>query len=362
VAIRGNVRGAAPAQGARAMDMISNRLATLAFVLTALTAISFAAPTHGQSAEEFFKGKQITLIIGYNPGGGYDIYSRLAAALLPKYIPGNPHIVPQNMPGVASAKAGDYLFNQAARDGLTIGVIGQQLALSQALGDANVKFDVNKFNWLGRFASGAEATAVWHTSPTKTLADAMKREMTLAATSAGSASDSFPLLMNRLAGTKFKIIKGYRGTNGTGLAMQRGETEGAHTTIEHLLFKQPDWIRDKKATLLVQYTMSRHPKFPDVPAMSEFGRTPQDKQVLALFAGTADIGRAMMAPPGIPADRLAVLRKAFDAMLADTAVKQEFERRNLEFEPMFGAELQKRVAAMLSAPPDVIRHAIASSR
>ena len=343
--------------------MISDRSATLAIVLTALTAVvSLAAPARSEPAEEFFKGKQITLIVGYNPGGGYDVYSRIAATLLPKYIPGHPHIVVQNMPGVGSAKAGDYLFNQAARDGLTIGVIGQQLVLSQALGDASVKFDISKFNWLGRLASGAEATAVWHTSPTKTLADAMKRETTLAATSAGSASDSFPLLMNRLAGTKFKIIRGYRGTNGTALAMQRGETEGAHTTIEQLLFKQRDWLRDKKATLLVQYTMNRHPKFPDVPAMSEFGATPRDKQVLALFAGTADIGRAMMAPPGIPADRVAVLRKAFDAMLMDPAVEQEFERRNLEFGPMSGAELQKRVAEMLSVPPEVVKHAIASSR
>jgi tripartite-type tricarboxylate transporter receptor subunit TctC len=343
--------------------MMSNRPATLAIVLTVLTAVvSLAAPARGESAEEFFKGKQITLIIGYNPGGSYDIYSRLAASLMPKYIPGRPHIVPQNMPGVGSAKAGDYLFNQAARDGLTIGVIGQQLVLSQVLGDASVKFDIAKFNWLGRLTSGAEATAIWHTSPTKTLADAMKRETTLAATSAGSASDSFPLLMNRLAGTKFRIIKGYRGTNGTGLAMQRGETEGAHTTVEQLLFKQQDWLRDKKAALLVQYTMDRHPKFPDVPAMSEFGTTPLDKQVLKLFAGTADIGRAMMTPPGIPPDRLAVLRKAFDAMLADPAFEQEFERRNLEFGPMSGADLQKRVAAMLSVPPEVVRHAIAASR
>jgi tripartite-type tricarboxylate transporter receptor subunit TctC len=343
--------------------MISNRPATLAFVPIVLTAvISLAAPASSEPAEEFFKGKQITLIIGYNPGGSYDIYSRIAASLLPKYIPGRPHIVVQNMPGVGSAKAGDYLFNQAARDGLTIGVIGQQLVLSQALGDASVKFDISKFNWLGRLAAGAEATAVWHTSPTKTLADAMRRETTLAATSAGSASDSFPLLMNRLAGTKFKIIKGYQGTNGTALAMQRGETEGAHTTLEHLLFKQPDWLRDKKAAVLVQYTMKRDPKFSDVPAMNEFGTTPLDKQVLALFAGTADIGRAMMMPPGIPADRLAVLRKAFHAMLTDPAVQQEFERRNLEFEPMSGAELQKRVVETLSVPSDVVRHAIASSR
>jgi tripartite-type tricarboxylate transporter receptor subunit TctC len=343
--------------------MIFKRVATLGIVLTIFTAlVTLAAPTRSEPAEEFFKGKQITLIIGYNPGGSYDIYSRLAATLLPKYIPGRPHIVGQNMPGVGSAKAGDYLFNQAARDGLTIGVIGQQLVLSQALGDASVKFDISKFNWLGRLTSGGEVTAIWHTSPTKTLADAMKRETTLAATSAGSASDSFPLLMNRLAGTKFRIVRGYRGTNGTTLAMQRGETEGAHTTIEQLLFKQRDWLLDNKAAVLVQYTMQRHPKFPDAPAISEFGTTSLDKQVLALFAGTADIGRAVMMPPGIPVDRLAVLRRAFDAMLTDPAVQQEFERRNLEFGPMSGAELQKRVAAMLSVPSEVVKHAIASSR
>jgi tripartite-type tricarboxylate transporter receptor subunit TctC len=341
---------------------MSKRPAALGTVLSVLAAVSFAAPARGEGAEEFFKGKQIALIIGYNPGGTYDIYARLAANLLPKYIPGQPRIVPQNMPGVGSAKAGDYLFNQASRDGLTFGVIGQQLVVSQVLGDASVKFDIAKFNWLGRFTPGGEVTAIWHTSPTKTLADAMQRETTLAATSAGSSSDSFPLLMNRLAGTNFKIIRGYSGVSGTILAMERGETEGAHATVEQLLYARRDWLRDKKAAVLVQYTMERHPAFADAPAMGEFGRTPLDKEVLALFAGTADIGRAMMMPPGIPADRLAVLRKAFDTMLKDPAFQQEIEQRNLEFGPMSGAELQKRVAAMLSVSPEVVRHAIASSR
>ena len=331
-------------------------------IVTALAGISLAAPAQAETAEEFFKGKQINLIIGYNPGGTYDIYARLAANLLPKYIPGHPKIIPQNMPGVGSAKAGDYLFNQASRDGLTIGVIGQQLVVSQALGDASIKFDVSKFNWLGRFTAGGEVSAIWHTSPTKTLADAMKRETTLAATSAGSSSDSFPLLMNRLAGTNFKIIKGYSGVAGTILAMERGETEGGHATVEQLLYARKDWLRDKKASVLVQYTMTRHPAFPDAPAMGEFGTTALDRQVIALFAGTADVGRAMMMPPGIPADRLGVLRKAFDDMVKDSAFQQELEQRNLEFGPISGAELQTRVAAMLSVSPEVVKHAIASSR
>src|SRR5215510_1634269 len=225
----------------------------VALAAAAVVAI-LASPVRSETAEEFFRGKQIQIIIGYNPGGPYDVYSRLAATLLPKYIPGNPRIVPQNMPGVGSAKAANYLYNQAPRDGLAIGVIGQQLPINQALGDASVKFDMRQFGWLGRFTSGGEATVIWHTSPVKSLADAMQRETTLASTSAGSSADAFPLLMNRITGTRFKMIRGYPGITGTVLAMERGETEGAHSTLEQTLFSHQDWIKDKKMTVLVQYT------------------------------------------------------------------------------------------------------------
>jgi tripartite-type tricarboxylate transporter receptor subunit TctC len=338
------------------------RPAIFGVAAAALAIACLDTPARGETAEEFFKGKQINLVIGYNPGGTYDIYARLAANLLPKYIPGNPKIIPQNMPGVGSAKAGDYLFNQASRDGLTLGMIGQQLVVSQALGDATVKFDISKFHWLGRFTTGGELTAVWHTSPTKTLADAMKRETTIAATSAGSSSDSLLQLMNRLAGTQFKIIRGYRGVAGTILAMERGETEGGHATVEQLLFARKDWLREKKVNVLVQYSMTRHAAFADVPAMSEFGKTPLDRQVIGLFAGAEEIGRAIVLPPGVPADRLAVLRKAFDDMVKDPAFRQELDQRNLEFDPMPGAKVQERVAEMLGVSPEVVKHAIAASR
>jgi tripartite-type tricarboxylate transporter receptor subunit TctC len=338
------------------------RSSILAALLTILAAAPLASPVRAETLEEFFKGKLINLIVGYNPGGPYDVYARLAAAALPKYIPGNPKIIVQNMQGVGSAKAGDYLANQASRDGLTLGIIGQQLPVSQALGDASIKFDIRAFHWLGRFTPGAEATVIWHTSPTKTFADAMKRETSLASTSAGSSSDSFPLLMNRLAGTNFRMVKGYRGIAETMIAMERGETEGAHSNLEQLLYAKRDWLREKKAAVLVQYTLARHPSFPDAPAMVEFGKTPLDKQVLALFAGTAEIGRSMMTPPGVPADRLAALRQAFDAMVRDPAFKKEIEDRNLEFGPMSGAELQKLVAGMVDVTPEVVQHAIAASR
>jgi tripartite-type tricarboxylate transporter receptor subunit TctC len=323
---------------------------------------SAGGPARAETAEEFFRGKQITLIVGYNPGGTYDLYSRLAAGLLSRYIPGNPTIIPKNMPGVASVKAANYLYNQAPKDGLTIGMVGQQLALVQAIRDPNIEYDMRRFNWLGRFTPVVEVTAIWHTSPVKTLNDAMRRETTLAATSAGSTSDSMPLLMNKVAGTKFKIIKGYAGTTGCILAMERGETEGAHATIENLLVGKADWLRDKKISVVVQYAQQRHPAFADVPAMVEFGKTAEDKQVLSLFGSTAEVGRSLMTPPGIPADRLAVLRKAFASMVADPAFKSEVEKRNMEFGPMSGEDMQALMKTTLDISPDVAARAIELSR
>lgn len=326
--------------------------------------IAALVPLSGQceTAEEFFKGKQISLVVGYNPGGTYDLYSRLAANVLPRYIPGNPTIVARNMPGVASVKAANYLASQASKDGLTIGMVGQQLALTQALRDPAVEYDMRTFNWLGRFTPIVEVTLVWHTVPVKTLHDATLRETTLAATSAGSTSDSMPLLMNKLAGTKFKIVRGYPGTSGSLLAMERRETEGAHATLENLLFGKADWLRDKTVSVLVQYAQGRHPAFKDVPAMVEFGKTSEDKQVLALFGSTADIGRSLLAPPGVPAERLAVLRRAFAAMLADPAFKAELEKRNMEFGPLSGEELQGLIRSTLDIPPAVVTRAIALGR
>src|SRR5262249_57311719 len=150
-----------------------------------------------------------------------------------------------------------------------------------------------------------EVSLTWHTSKTKTITDAMQRETVMAATSAGATTEIMPSLMNKLAGTKFKIVKGYPGTTGTVLAMERGETEGAHATLENLLFGKADWLRDKKISVIVQYAQARHGAFPDVPAMVAFGKTAQDRQVLALFGSTARIGRGLMTPPGIPAARAA---------------------------------------------------------
>jgi tripartite-type tricarboxylate transporter receptor subunit TctC len=328
----------------------------------ALAAVAFAPHARGESAEDFFKGKQLSLIVGYNPGGSYDVYSRLAAQFLPKYLPGNPVIAVKHMPGVGSVKAANFLFTQAPKDGLTIGMIGQQLALTQALRDPAVSYDVRKFGWLGRFTPIVEVSITWHTSPTKNINDAMKRETVLAATSAGATAEQMPSLMNALAGTKFKMIKGYPGTTGTLLAMERGETEGGHATLANLLFGKAAWLKEKKINVLVQYAQGRHPLFQNVPAMVEFGKTDADKQVLSLFGSTAEVGRALMTPPGVPPDRLAVLRRAMTTMLADPAFKAEMEKRKMEFGPMSGDDLQKVIGKTLDVPAAVIERSIALAR
>ena len=328
----------------------------------ALAAIAFTQHARGEGAEDFFKGKQMSLIVGYNPGGSYDVYSRLAAQLLPKYLPGSPIIAVKHMPGVGSVKAANYLFAQAPKDGLTIGMVGQQLALTQALRDPAVSYEMRKFGWLGRFTPIIEVSLTWQTSPTKTINDAMQRETVMAATSAGATTEIMPSMMNKLAGTRFKMVKGYPGTTGTILAMERGETEGAHATLENLLFGKPQWLKEKTVNVLVQYAQRRHPLFADVPSMVEFGKTEEDKQVLSLFGSTAEVGRALMTPPDVPADRLAVLRRAVAAMLADPAFKAEMDKRNLEFGPMSGDELQKLIGQTLDVSPAVIERSIALAR
>ena len=166
-----------------------------------------------------------------------------------------------------------------------------------------------------------------------------------------------PKLMNRFAGTKFKLVLGYQGTTGAMLAMERGEVEGTHSTAENLVIGKPDWLRDKTVSVLVQYSTNRHSAFPDVPTMVELGKTPEDRQILKLFGDTAEVGRAIILPPEVPPDRLAVLRKAFDAMAADKTFIAEMESRKMEFDPMSGEELQRRIKASLDIAPELLEKA-----
>jgi tripartite-type tricarboxylate transporter receptor subunit TctC len=313
--------------------------------------------TSGATASEFYSGKRIALIVGFNPAGTYDVYARIVANWLPNYIPGKPTIVVQNMPGAGGAKAANFLFAQGSRDGLTIGTVSQAMALGQAVKDPTVSYDATKFAWIGRVTPVTEMSLTWHTSPTKTIQDAMTRETVVASTGAGSTPYLMPLVMNRVVGTKLKLVRGYPGTTGGLLAMERGEVEGGYATAETLLFAKAQWLKERTINVLVQYSQHRHPAFPDVPTVVELGKSGADRQVLSLFGSTAEIGRSFLAPPGVPAERVNILRTAFDAMTNDPAFKQELAQKNMEFGPLGGAALQDMISATLQISPEIANRA-----
>lgn len=323
----------------------------------ALAVLCLTATLSPARADDFYKGKTVSFIIGYNPGGTYDTYSRLIAAHLPRYLPGRPTIVPRNMPGVGGLKAASFLFHQAPRDGTAIGMTSQAVALEQVLKNPAIDFDAAKFNWIGRMTSVVEVTVVWHTSPVKTILDAMKQEVLLGATSARSTSSSLPHVLNNIAGTRFKTVLGYKGATGTMLAMERGEVAGGHTTAQILMISRRPWVEEKKISVLVQYSQVRHPTLPDVPTMVELGKTPEDKQILSLYGSTAEVGRSVIAPPGLPPERVAELRDAFEAMLKDQKLKAEMEKRRMEFNPVSGRALQQLITETLKISPEVAARA-----
>jgi len=333
------------------------------FTATACAAIAAVVPFGMARADDvapFYAKHDIAIIIGYNPGGTYDTYGRIAAKYLGRFIPGHPNVIAKNMEGVASIKAANYLYAQAPRDGTVLGVISQGTAQQQVLKHRAVHYDARKFNWLGRLTTAVECTIVWHTAPVQTIEDAKKREVILAATSPGSSADSDPKLMNALVGTRFKIVLGYKGTGGSMLAMERGEVQGSLAVVQNLLIHNVEWIRDKKIRVLVQYSLKRHPAFPDAPAMAELGRTPEDTKILRLYGSEAEFGRSVMAPPDIPRDRLTALRAAFAAMLKDKTFLAEAKKRKMEIDPLSGEALQALVDSLFDISPELAARAAAA--
>lgn len=310
-------------------------------------------------AAEFYEGKQIAFTVGFEAGETYDIYARLAAAHLTRHIPGNPTIVVRNLPGVGGLKAANYMAQQAPRDGTAIAMSNQSLALEQALKNPAIQFDVRELSWIGRLAPILQFIVVTQSSPVKTFEQVKQTPVILSATSPSGMTYVIPQVLNRLADSKFKIIPGYAGTSGALLALERGEVQAATMTVTNLLIDKPDWLADKKISVLVSNADERYRNLPDVPSMVEVGRGAEEKQILALYSSTSKLGRAIMGPPGIPADRLAILRKAFDTMTRDAAFVAETQKRKLvEFDPMSGEELQKSIATVLNISPAAIERAI----
>lgn len=311
------------------------------------------AAARAQSVESFYRGKTINMVIGYPPAGANDVYARMVARHLGKFIPGNPSIVPRNMPGAGSLLAASNIFNIAPQDGTTLGLLVPTLPLDEKLGGAAIKYRSASFNWIGRMAPSPNITFVMSSSDVKTIEDAFDKVAVLGATGRSASNAIYPSVLNNVLGTKFKIVNGYEGSAAAMIAMERGEVDGHSSTYDTLQAVHPEWITGKRVNILVQYSLHRHPDIPDAPTSVELARTDEQRAILAAVSSAAEIGKFILTTPGVPPDRVAALRRAFDAMVIDPDFIADARQLRIELGPLSGEELQKVVQTVQDLPPEL---------
>jgi tripartite-type tricarboxylate transporter receptor subunit TctC len=333
----------------------------------ALLALLLALPqaAQAQSVADFYRGKNLNLIVGYSAGGGYDTYSRILARHLGKHIPGNPSIVVQNMPGAGSLKFANYLYNVAPKDGTTIGTFSRGMAMEPLIGGTNVQFDATRFTWLGSGTNETSVFVAWHTAPVKTWNDIVTKPFTVGGEGSGSDPDIYALLLKNAFGAKLKLISGYPGTAEIAIALERGEVDTrASWSWSSLKTLRPQWIAEKKVILPVQLNLTKGAELQDVPLVTEFARTEQQRQMLKLILSRQEMARPYAAPPGLPPERAAALRKAFDDAWTDPELIAEMKARGQEINPVSGAAIDRLLAELYATPKDVVedtRKAIAGN-
>jgi tripartite-type tricarboxylate transporter receptor subunit TctC len=330
-----------------------------AALVAALVAVG-AAPLSAQPSEPAFAGKTITIYVGYTAGGSYDLYGRLVSRHLGQHLPGHPAVVVQNMPGAGSLKAANYLYEVAPRDGTALGVVVESTALEQALANPAAQYDAAKFTYVGRVATSNNIFMMWRGAKVQSIDDAKGTIALMAGTGPGSIAETIPKLTNAFLGTRFKMISGYPASTEAMLAMERGEVDGSSSSWAAVKVGKQDWLKEKKIKIILQTTPERAPDLPDVPCLGEIGTTPEGRQVFGLYAGGSAIGRSLLGPPGIAADRVAALRTGFDAMVKDPEFIADIQKINVELDPLPGAAVAQLVARTLDVPADVRERAIAA--
>jgi tripartite-type tricarboxylate transporter receptor subunit TctC len=312
-------------------------------------------PAAADPVADFYKGKQIRVIVRTLTATDYDNYSRLIARFMGKYIPGNPSMIVVNMTGGGGIIAANYMANVAPKDGTVIGIVSQGLAVDQALGNSpQLKADLKQFNWLANVVFSNQLLVTWHTSKTKTLEDAKRNVTTIGTTGAGSASVQYPLFYNAVLGTKFKIIFGYRSGQEIDLAMEREEVEGRGTNpYSSYMASHPTWIPEKKIIPLVQAGLEKEPALPHVPLITELPVRSGDKPLLEFMARSSTVGRPLATTPGVPAERVAALRRAFAQVVKDPEFIAAAKKENLEVRPQSADEIARVIFGILDAPEGV---------
>jgi tripartite-type tricarboxylate transporter receptor subunit TctC len=321
-------------------------------IIAAAAAVLAVSPAAAESVADFYKGKTLTILMGTGPGGSFDLYGRTIAEHLPRHIPGNPNIIIGHMPGAGGVIAANNVYNTAPQDGTVI-LESHAIATSQMLTPAGVRFKSEKFNWLGAYDAIVHMMAVWHTAPVKSAADLRDANIVVGAFAKTHLTYQFASLLKDALGAKFKIVPGYPSGNDCNLAMERGEIAGWAASWENLEGTRPQWLADGTVRLLAQFTLQRESYAKDVPTLIELA--PADKKDVAEFAisGTP-LARALAVGPGVPADRVAALRRAFDELMQDKQFLAAAEERRLTISPRNAAAVQALVSKIVSASPELV--------
>ena len=304
------------------------------------------------AASDFFSGKQMQIVVSTEAGTTYDIYARKLAEHMSKYIPGKPKIIVQNMPGAAGLKVANYIYNVAPKDGTVIGATHGSVPTAALLSQDGAQYESAKLSWLGSITKEPFVGYIWHTAPAKKWADLYTTEVTMGTQAVGSASADYAILANALLGTKVKNVFGYKSAPEVRLAIERGEIMGGFGTAYSALRSQAgDWLRDKKISIFIQHSLTKHPDFPDVPLFVDQARNDDDRRLLEVILSRQETGKPYFLPPGIPADRLSILRKAFDDTMKDSAFVDVLQKASLEVsDPMTGQEMEAMVGRLMSTP------------
>jgi tripartite-type tricarboxylate transporter receptor subunit TctC len=313
-------------------------------------------PAGAQSVEDFYRGKNVTIAIGFSVGGGYDLYARLLARHIGRHIPGQPNIIAQNREGAGSQRATLYLYNAAPRDGTVIGAFSRSMAVAPLID--NAPFDARKFTWLGSISTDVSVCMTWHTSPIKTFDDMLTTPFTMSGLGGGADPDIFALMLRNMFGAKLKLVSGYPGTNDGTLAMERGEVNGmcglSWSTVKA---RHMDWVKAKKVNLPVQFGLKKEADIPDVPAVMDLVKGDEQTKMARLILAGQAMARPIAAPPGIPEDRKKALIAAFDATMKDPEFLADAQKIQADVDPVSAAEIDKLLAEIYATPKDIVAKA-----
>jgi len=332
---------------------------TLSCAIACAVALGLPLPAAAQDAvADFYKGKQVAVTVGFGSGGSASLYSQVLARHMGRHMPGNPNFVVQHMPGAGGLLVTNNSANNAPRDGTLFTITDRAVPLEPLLGNPNAKFDARRFGWIGNANVEYTTCIAWHTARVKTLADAFTHELVVAGTGAEATAVIFPKAVNKLLGTKIKVVLGYPGSTEILLAMERGEAEGfCAIGWTFVKLRKGDWLRDKKINVLFQMALRKHPEIPDVPFIPDLAKTPEDRQVFEFLFTPQEFGRAFFAPPDVPPARLQALRQAFERTLKDRAFLDDADKAGLEIQYVAGDEVQKQIERVYATPKTVIERA-----